>query len=182
LAQYVSTIANGGYRIKPQIVKEVRDPVSKPGEIGKVVKSMEPVVLNRIDMSTEYIKRVQEGFRAVMSDSEGTATNVFGTAPYQPAGKTGTAQTFYDGPDEAKRKSGPKGTLPPTYNLTLVGYAPYDNPEVAFSVVVPWVSDDNNRINKVIGRRALDAYFELKKEAVKIEADPTIVPESTDNP
>ncbi len=26
LAQYVSTIANGGYRMQPQIVKEIREP------------------------------------------------------------------------------------------------------------------------------------------------------------
>lgn len=29
LAQYVSTIANGGYRMKPQLVKEIREPDSK---------------------------------------------------------------------------------------------------------------------------------------------------------
>lgn len=65
LAQYVSTIANGGYRMKPQILKEVRQPTTKPEDIGKVVQSVEPQILNRIDMNPDYIKRVQDGFKMV---------------------------------------------------------------------------------------------------------------------
>ncbi|MBO9129627.1 penicillin-binding protein 2 [Bacillus sp. 165] len=163
LVQYVSAIANGGYRIKPQIVKEVREPTAKPEELGKVTESAEPVVLNRIDMEEDYIARVQEGFRQVMQVKGGTGNPYFGTAPYLPAGKTGTAQTFYDGPDQEKRKSGPNGAPPAVYNLTLIGYAPYDDPQVAFSVVVPWLRNDTNPVNKKIGRRVLDAYFELLK-------------------
>ncbi|MFD3447719.1 peptidoglycan D,D-transpeptidase FtsI family protein [Microbacteriaceae bacterium 4G12] len=169
LVQYASTIANGGYRMKPQIVKEVREPSNKPGEEGKVIDSTEPVVLNKIDMKDDYIKRVQEGFREVMQDPGGTAQNVFGGAPYKPAGKTGTAQTFYDGPDMTIRNTGPGGTQPETYNLTLVGYAPYDNPEIAFSVVVPWISD-TSLINKKIGKRVLDAYFNLKQQEANAAA------------
>lgn len=170
LAQYVSTIANGGYRIKPEVVKEVREAASKPGELGKLIQAKEPTVLNHIDMKDDYIKEVQEGFREVMQETGGTANNVFAGDPYSPAGKTGTAQTFYDGPNTAWRKGGPNGTPLPTYNLTLVGYAPFDNPEIAFSVVVPWV-DQNSRINKNIGRRALDAYFDLKKQEVNMDSN-----------
>ena len=58
------------------------------------------------------------------------------------------------------------------YNLTLAGYAPYDaDPEVAFSVVVPWVNDDKSGINSAIGKEILDAYFELKaKREVEIQS------------
>ncbi|BDG46511.1 MULTISPECIES: penicillin-binding protein 2 [Parageobacillus] len=161
LAQYVSTIANGGYRMQPQIVKEIREPSDNPNELGPVIRSFEPVVLNRIDMKTEYIKRVQEGFRRVMQENPGTAAPYFADAPYKPAGKTGTAQAFYDGPIKSKRNA-------PTYNLTLVGYAPYNDPEVAFSVVVPWAHQGQGYpINNKIGRRILDTYFELKAERAK---------------
>ncbi|MGX1901040.1 peptidoglycan D,D-transpeptidase FtsI family protein [Thermolongibacillus altinsuensis] len=164
MAQYVSTIANGGYRMKPQIVKEIREPNNDKDELGNIIYSFEPKVLNRVDMKTEYIERVQEGFRRVMQGANGTARAFFANAPYKPAGKTGTAQSFYDGPIKSKR-------MTPTYNLTLVGYAPYDDPEVAFSVVVPWVQDSNSPINKYIGRKILDAYFELKekRQAEKVE-------------
>ncbi|MEH6888325.1 penicillin-binding protein 2 [Bacillus sp. JJ864] len=163
LVQYVSTIANGGYRMKPQVVKEIRTPTSKPEELGKVVDSVEPVVLNRIDMKDEYINRVQEGFKMVMQTPNGTGyTNGFAGATYDPAGKTGTAQSVYAGPNakEVRAQIGDRNI----YNLTLVGYAPASDPEVAFSVVVPWLSSDQNPVSKKIGRRIMDAYFDLKKQ------------------
>lgn len=162
LAQYISTIANGGYRMKPQIVQEIREHTVKEEEIGKVVQSMEPVVLNRVDMKKEYIDRVQEGFRRVFQEGDGTGVHYFQKASYKPAGKTGTAQTVYGGDDPVGRDE--QGKRIRCYNLTLAGYAPYDNPEVAFSVVVPWVYDDKGGINSMIGRDILDAYFELKKD------------------
>ncbi|EJQ55352.1 hypothetical protein IEI_00615 [Bacillus wiedmannii] len=172
LAQYVSTIANGGYRMQPQVVKEIRQPAVKQDEVGKVVHSMEPKVLNRVDMPESQIKRVQEGFRQVINDTGGTATKYFTGAPYKAAGKTGTAQTVYGGDKEIGRNA--KGERKETYNLTLVGYAPFEDPEVAFSVVVPWV-DDKSGINGYISRDIMDAYFDLKKvengEATKDEID-----------
>ncbi|MDH4420458.1 penicillin-binding protein 2 [Bacillus sp. AFS054943] len=161
LAQYVSTIANGGYRMQPQVVKEIREPEAKPDEVGKVVHSMEPKVLNRIDMPESQIKRVQEGFRQVFNDAGGTATKYFTGAPYKAAGKTGTAETVYGGDKEIGRNA--KGERKETYNLTMVGYAPLEDPEVAFSVVVPWV-DDKSGINGYISRDIMDAYFDLKKQ------------------
>ena len=51
----------------------------------------------------------------------------------------------------------------PTTNLTLVGYAPHNNPEVAMAVVVPWAyQGGGDDINKRIGKQALRAYFDLK--------------------
>jgi cell division protein FtsI/penicillin-binding protein 2 len=157
LAQYVSTIANGGYRMKPQIVKEIRENRSSPENQGPIISSMKPEMLNRIDIKEEYIHRVQEGFRQAMQENGGTASAFFKNKDYKPAGKTGVAESFYEGPDASKQKE-------TTYNLTLVGYAPYDKPEVAFSVIVPWASDDTplHMINNRIGERVIDAYFRLK--------------------
>ncbi|ERH55651.1 MULTISPECIES: peptidoglycan D,D-transpeptidase FtsI family protein [Bacillus amyloliquefaciens group] len=158
MAQYVSTIANGGYRMKPQVVKEVRKP-SKKG-IGAVVESVNPEVMNRLDMTESEIKRVQQGFKLVMNGAQGTARANFANKSYNPAGKTGTAQAFYDGPIKSR-------TGAYTYNTTLVAYAPADHPEVAISVVVPWAYEDYNdrySITNDIGEAALDKYFELKKK------------------
>lgn len=162
LVQYISTIANGGYRMKPQIVQEVREQTSQKDEIGKVVHAVEPIVLNKIDMKEEYIKQVKEGFRKVFQEGDGTGVRAFQKASYKPAGKTGTAQTVYGGESDIGRNE--KGERRECYNLTLAGYAPYDNPEVAFSVVVPWVMNDKSGINSDIGKEVLDAYFELKNK------------------
>jgi cell division protein FtsI/penicillin-binding protein 2 len=161
MAQYVSTIANGGYRVKPQIIKEIRQP-TEDKELGPIVKTFEPTILNRVDMKDSYVERVQQGFHLVMHGSQGTAKSYFANAPYDAAGKTGTAQSFYY---NEKTK-----TLMPTWNLSLVGYAPFDNPEVAFAVVVPWAYQTENSpypISNIIGRRIMDAYFDLQKEYAK---------------
>ncbi|MES5866446.1 penicillin-binding transpeptidase domain-containing protein [Bacillus cereus group sp. RP32] len=173
LVQYISTIANGGYRMKPQIVQEVREQTSQKDEIGKVVHAVEPIVLNKIDMKEEYINQVKEGFRRVFQEGDGTGVRAFQKASYKPAGKTGTAQTVYGGESDIGRNE--KGERRECYNLTLAGYAPYDNPEVAFSVVVPWVINDKSGINSDIGKEVLDAYFELKNkrltgETIKINS------------
>ncbi|PGE43890.1 penicillin-binding protein [Bacillus toyonensis] len=171
LVQYISTIANGGYRMKPQIVQEIREQTAQKDEIGKVMDAIEPVVLNRIDMKEEYINQVKEGFRRVFQEGDGTGVRAFQKAPYKPAGKTGTAQTVYGGESDIGRNE--KGDRRECYNLTLAGYAPYDDPEVAFSVVVPWVINDKSGINSDIGKEVLDAYFDLKNKRLTGEAPKT---------
>ncbi|MBM4762301.1 penicillin-binding protein 2 [Bacillus sp. B15-48] len=160
LAQYVSTIANGGNRIQPRMVKEIREPVMDNTDVGGIIKQFEPAVLNKIDAQPEWVAGVQEGFRRVMQDPGGTAYRMFASASYRPAGKTGTAQAYYDGPERSKFNSAPE-----VMNLSLVGYAPYNNPEVAISVMVPWAYEgrSGHTANNAIGRRVLDTYFELKK-------------------
>ncbi len=157
LAQYVATIANGGNRIQPHLVKEIRDPSEDTNELGPIVEEIQPKVLNRLDMKEDWIKRVQEGFRMVMQVGDGTGVGYWKSATYNPAGKTGTAEAFYDGSDKSKR-----GT--PVWNLSLVSFAPYDDPEVSLAVVVPWAYQGSGpSINHSIGRRVMDAYFDLKK-------------------
>ncbi|MFB7639145.1 peptidoglycan D,D-transpeptidase FtsI family protein [Peribacillus butanolivorans] len=168
LAQYASTIANGGKRLEPHMVKEIRNPSNEHKELGSVFKSMSPKVLNDLGGKDIWIQRVQEGFRQVAQEPGGTAYKYFGGKSYRAAAKTGTAEAYYDGP-RRNQYSEP----PPTINLTLAGYAPNNNPEVAFSVVVPWVyqgkpSDD---INKRIGRDVMDAYFKLKEKRLKGESN-----------
>lgn len=159
LAQYVATIANDGYRMKPQLVKQVREPSSNKEELGRVVHQFQPTVLNRIDMSDADIKRVQEGFRQVVT--RGTASR-FADRAYNPAMKTGTAQV------RVPVRSGERTNYVEGNNQTMVGYAPYDNPKVAFSVVVPQVKRDNapggdGQISRRITGRILDTFFELEQ-------------------
>ena len=51
-------------------------------------------------------------------------------------------------------------------NLSLVGYAPSDNPEIAMAVLVPWAytGGTDNRANLKIGERVMDTYFDLKQQ------------------
>ncbi|WP_173916133.1 penicillin-binding protein 2 [Halobacillus sp. Marseille-Q1614] len=159
LNQYVSTIANGGNRVRPKLVKEVHNPSQDGDGLGPLYKKYDTEVMNRVTMDQSDIERVQEGFRAVFQ-SGGTAYSYFNDADYQAAGKTGTAQQrkYYTQDDG-------DSVGYDTLNLTMVGYAPYNDPEVAFSVIVPFTGEDSSTsINGYISRRILDAYFELKED------------------
>ncbi|MDZ5470982.1 penicillin-binding protein 2 (plasmid) [Bacillus sp. 31A1R] len=163
IAQYVATIANGGYRVQPRIVKEIRETTIDDTRLGPIIQEIEPTVLNRIDLKPGWLENVQEGFRQVMQHPEGTAARRFKDAPYSPAGKTGTAEAFYDGPERRKYQKAPE-----VMNLSLVAYAPHKNPEVAMAVVVPWAyqGKKGHTANYEIGRNVLDVYFKLKKTNV----------------
>jgi penicillin-binding protein A len=179
LAQYVSTIANGGYRVQPHIVKEIREPVLNKNEMGPIVQEIAPKILNKISAKDEWIRRVQEGFRMVMQVGDGTAVSYFRGADYNPAGKTGTAQAFYDGPQRKKF-----GKIPPeVMNLSLVSFAPFDHPEVAMAVLVPWAYQGSTgpSTNNYIGRRVMDAYFNLKKERETANKTQTTTEQKTDS-
>lgn len=154
MAQYVSTIANGGLRMQPHLLKEVREPSVDPNKLGKLLYRFEPNILNRIEMKPSEIAVVQKGFYEVMHGNAGTAAWKFKNKDYNPAGKTGTA--------EIDKATG-------VVNKTLIGYAPYENPEVAFAVVVPNIKEGNT--NSEIAEGALDAYFSMKKEGIPTKPD-----------
>ncbi|MDY0405561.1 penicillin-binding protein 2 [Virgibacillus sp. 179-BFC.A HS] len=159
LAQYVSTIANDGYRVRPHFLKEVREPIADEEQLGPVKEEVNPTIMNKIQMDDKYLHRVQEGFRQVFHNPEGTAYNHFNSEPYRSykiAGKTGTAQNYIF-------ENGVK--VADTENQTLIGYAPYDDPEIAFAIIVPDAGlKASNAINHTIGQGLLKSYFDLKKE------------------
>lgn len=160
LAQYVSTIANGGYRVKPQLVREVREPVEENG-LGPVLQPFKPEILNRVDMTDAQINRVQDGFIRVYHGARGTASKSK-MKQYKPAGKSGTAESQY-----VQVLENGKRVIYKTLNFNLIGYAPYDNPELAFAIMVPYASTGFNvtgGISTEIGDEIMKAYFELKEK------------------
>ncbi|PCN43217.1 penicillin-binding protein [Brevibacillus laterosporus] len=141
LAQYVSTIANGGYRIRPHMVKEIRKGSIDPKKPGDVITTIEPQVLNKININPSYLKVVQEGMRRVTQPG-GTAATAMAGLPFSVAAKTGTAQTGGTSSD----------------NSLILGYAPYENPKISFVVVVP---HSGGHGSDRIARELLEAYHAL---------------------
>ncbi len=148
LAQYVATIANDGDRMKLHLVKEIREANPGSSEPGKLIKRIEPEVMNRINAKPEHIQRVKQGFYRVVNGS-GTASGYY--RGLKVAGKTGTAEV-------GRKGSGME-------NLLFVGYAPYDDPEIAFSIVVPNIRKNaGNAITHRIGQDLVKAYYELQEK------------------
>lgn len=148
LSQYASTIANNGYRIQPHIGLEIRKATNKDS-LGPVKQKVKGDVLNKVNNTSDQVKQVQEGFKMAYNEKEGTGYQSFNDTVVPSAGKTGTAEVFQDGE--------------PKVNSTYVGYAPSDNPKLAFSIVYtnqpvpePWLNGGD------LGRDIINYYFKEK--------------------
>lgn len=152
LAQYMSTIASDGTRYALNVVGEIRG-TAENGGLGELIMQSNPEILNVLNISEEELDRIQQGLYEVINGSDGTARNFFRNTSYEAAGKTGTAEALYFGENESMRGSS-------VTNRTFAGYAPFDNPEIAISVVVPYMPDDNTNyeLNNV-ARSVFDAHF-----------------------
>lgn len=159
IAQYMSTIANDGYRMKPQLVKEIREQNTNGETLGNVIQRLDPVVLNRLDMKNEYIQRVQQGLWQVTHGSQGTARRYFMNQPYNAAGKTGTAESF---------KNGIK-----TWNQSFAGYAPFDDPQITLAVIVPNAYIDGyaapHSTANMISQKIFRTFFNKQITSVGVE-------------
>lgn len=112
LASYVATILNKGKRYKLHLISEV-----KSYETGECVYKSQPEVVSDNPISDATYNAVKDGMRRVTDD--GTASAVFADFPIAVAGKTGTAEV-----------TGGSDTV------LFVGFAPYDNPQIAVAVVL----------------------------------------------
>ena len=65
LAQYVSTIANGGYRVAPKVLKEIREPSEDGKILGPLIQETEVNILNRIQNTDAEIAQVKRGMHYV---------------------------------------------------------------------------------------------------------------------
>ena len=156
LSQYMSTIANGGNRMQPHLLKAVFSSEDLP--LNELVFETSPVILNNIDTENDYLNRVKEGFKMVM-ESYWTGAGYISYI-HNPAGKTGTAQSFIDTDGDGVIDT-------ETTTATFSGYAPYDNPRVVFTVITPDVAYGDilymytSRINTRISQKVSEKYFEI---------------------
>ena len=156
LSQYINTIANGGYRMQPHLLKAVYNP-TKDG-LTDLLYEIKPTVLNKITLEDKYLDRIKLGFR--QSVVSGVAAN-YVASKYNPAAKTGTSESFIDTDGDGVVDTA-------TMSNTFGAYAPYDDPEVSFIIVSPDVyyhetSTSRAPINRIISNRISQKYFEIYK-------------------
>ena len=123
--QYINTLATGN-RTALSLMKEI-----KSGE--DVILSNEVNVLNEVDLSDEYLNRIREGLKLVLSEGTG---KIYVDRTLSAAGKTGTSESFYD--------SNLDGLVDvATITSTFVGYFPADDPKYSVVVITPNISHNN---------------------------------------
>lgn len=159
LVQYVSTIANGGYRMQPYVVQSIGR-TSNTDKKTYIDYNKRPQVQLRIPWTQDELNVIQQGFWRVVhgSNSWGTAHKLKGVKP-SISGKSGTAQTFYYDPENPNRKNPPE-----IVNATFVGYAPSNNPQIATAVVFPGLDPNlEGSYTLQMTKEMVQDYFKLHK-------------------
>lgn len=125
MAYYIATLANGGVKNELTILKNVinAEGATVSGDyVDDIVDkkiNKEPQEYGDLNISKDTLEAVFDGMRSVTGERGGTAYSTFASFPIEVAGKTGTAT--------ASRGSA---------NAWFVGFAPYDDPEIAVVCVI----------------------------------------------
>lgn len=126
LANTYATIASGGLRFKPRLVQQVEDVVTH------VRRQVSSEALEPLPLRPEDVQVIHNAMNGVTQ--EGTSRTVFAGAPYQSAGKTGTAQAV--GLRAGEKYSDVKADERKRDHSLYVGFAPMDRPTVALALIV----------------------------------------------
>ena len=133
LANYTATLANGGTHYRASLIDQI---VSY--DISEVYKAREPEVVNTVTMNEQNLAAVKEGMLSVTEDGTGRAA--LGDYPIKVGGKTGTSQVV--------------GKVD---HSVFIAFAPFDNPEIAISVVLE--HGNSGYSAGTVVRNILDSYF-----------------------
>ncbi len=106
ILSYINTISNNGIRYTLNLKKQ------------------DTKKIDEVTLDSKYMSRIQEGFNEVVN---GGTANGYISRNNNGVGKTGTAQSYYDG----------KIT---TINQTFAGYFPKDDPKYSLVVMTPNIS------------------------------------------
>ena len=164
MAKYVAMIANGGKRIDVTIVKSI---VNSDGsevsrnEYESYVKEklgLEDDDSEELSFNQANIEAIKEGMRGVTSESGGTAYSTFKNFNIEVGGKTGSAQTGVTGKT----------------NAWFVGFAPFDDPEIAIVVFVR--NGGHGGYTAEVARDIIAQYFGMNVNQVTedVSAMPTL--------
>ena len=145
LARYVSTIANSGTCYDLTLVKYITD------SSGSVLKENKATVHNTLDLPQELWDTIHAGMRGVVQNhsafSAQAAPAFNGSTGLAVAGKTGTAQQSKDKPNHG----------------LFIGYAPYDDPEIALAVRITNGYSSANAA--LVARDVISYYYKLQDKS-----------------
>lgn len=143
MANYVATIANGGYRRNVSVIKDIKTYDGQKTDYEPMRES------ERIELTDyNHLEILKEGMRRVSSDDSAKPYENF---PVEVGSKTGTAQ---------KEGINPETGEPYDEFAWYVAFAPYDNPQIAVAVVL--FQGGSGRYPTPIAREVIGEYLKIK--------------------
>lgn len=150
LCNYVATLVNGGSHYPTHLKKTV-----KSSDFSQVVEEYQPVAKDEIHLDPNNLAAVKKGMGMVAS--EGSAARYFRDLPVKVGAKTGTAQVSRNSEAHA----------------ILVAFAPYDDPEIAISIVVE--HGGSGTLVSAIAADVIDYYFSARDTMDATAVENTLV-------
>jgi len=124
LLQYINTIASNGQKRSPNLMKSIMNNNEESKNSYDVI--------SKVNLDSKYLERIKSAMH--LATTNGTARNYI-NKKYNPAGKTGTSETFIDTNNDGKMDT-------KTISIAFVGFAPYDNPLYSVVVLAPNLYED----------------------------------------
>jgi penicillin-binding protein 2 len=151
LASAAATLATRGRRYRPHVVAAIEDALTHERRI------IAPERLPDVEISNElYWETVVGAMHDVMQGPRGTARAVGTGAPYEMAGKSGTAQVVsiaqgeeYDDVELEERKRD---------HALFISFAPFDDPQIAVALIVE-NGESGSGVAAPIAKSIMDAYL-----------------------
>jgi penicillin-binding protein 2 len=151
LASAVGTLATRGQHFKPHMVAAIEDGLTGERRI------IQPERLPDVEISSDiYWEYVLGAMHDVMQGTRGTARAVGLGAPYEMAGKSGTAQVVsiaqdqeYDDAELEERQRD---------HALFISFAPFDEPRIAVALIVE-NGESGSGVAAPIAKSIMDAYL-----------------------
>ena len=154
MAKYISMLANGGHNINPTIIKTVKNADGSENSKEEIRKYTNEKLgikddgLEQLPIDQGNLDAVLEGMKSVTSETGGTAYNIFKDFNMEVGGKTGSAETS-------------TGDV----NAWFVGFAPFDDPEIAIVIMVE--NGGHGNYTAEVVRDIMSEYFGMNIEQVQ---------------
>lgn len=161
MARYISMLANGGHKVDVSIVKTIRNAdgsETSREEINQFINrklELEEENTEDIQINQSYLNAVLQGMQSVTSDTGGTAYVRFKDFNISVGGKTGSAEA-------------PNNQV----HAWFVGFAPFENPEIAIVVMVE--NGGHGNYTAEVVRDIMAEYFGMNTQ--NVEEDMSAVP------
>ncbi len=149
IARYIAILTNGGKNVDVTIIKDIVKPDGTKEDKGSIKSyindklNLTQINKEQLDIKKENIDVVLEGMKSVTTETGGTAYSVFKDFDIEVGGKTGSAEAGDN------------------VNAWFVGFAPYENPEIAVVVMVE--NGSHGYYTAQIAKEVIEQHFKLKQ-------------------